>query len=81
MQRVEIAMIDLEEAGYRFSGRGTGCEKRYEKDDIEIRLNRCNGIVTAVNSDKEVILKRYFSPHNSKKEITTFLKKLEEIER
>jgi len=44
----------LKENGFTFKSRGIGCERIYEKDDIEVRLNRCKGTVIALKDGKEI---------------------------
>jgi len=76
-------MDKLGENGYKFSKNGVGCEKIYVKEnsDVRIVLNRCNGIVKAVNSGGDVVAKRYFFPHDYRENMGIFLDKLKEIER
>lgn len=68
----------LAENGFTFKGRGTGCEKIYQKDDIEIRLNRCKGIVIALKDGVEVV-KHYISPYGYEQDMNTFIDKLNKL--
>jgi len=67
----------LKEKGYRYKGHGSGCERLYEKDDIEIRLNRCNGVVVAFRNGKQ-IAKRYFMQSTYEQEINNFINQIEQ---
>lgn len=67
----------LKEKGYRYIGHGAGCERLYEKNGIEVKLNRCNGIVRAFKNGNE-IAKRYFMPHTFQQEINNFINEIED---
>ena len=65
----------LAENGFTFKGRGTGCERIYQKDDIEIRLNRCRGVVVALKDGVEVA-RHFVLPHSYQQDMNNFINKL-----
>ena len=84
----ETEVDKFKKNGFEYKGHGDGCERIYEKNGVEIRLNRCLGEVSAAKpcegtsntckAGREVILKRYFLQHTYEKEIGVFMAKLSE---
>lgn len=65
----------LIEKGYRFKSAGHGCEQIYEKDNIEVRLNRCKGEVAAFRDGRQ-IAHRYFTQASFKQDLEKFLNEI-----